>query len=1180
MPAAPLLVSPYPGLRAFRKEEAHIFCGRAQHRAEVLDLLAEARFLAVVGASGSGKSSLVLSGLLPDIAEGQLIGVDPAKTRVVSMQPGLRAFANLAEALKRGLQTELSVEPLLRQGPMGLVQVLDEAGHDVDGTLVLVVDQFEELFRFADMKETQLVNEDSSYLNQRLLDGADNEAQAFVNLLLQTAAQTRHVVYVLLTMRSEFLARCDQFTGLPEAISRSQFLTPRLTRQQLEQAITRPLASFEAEIQPELVELILNEMSTKQDQLPLMQHALARMWERRASDSGPALLTLDHYKAVGGLANALNQHADQLCAQLALVDGISEEQTAAFFRTLAHHPGPNVAPVRRPIRVGQIAAESGLTTATVCRIADLFRAEGSHLLMPPRTQVPELRPERFLDISHESLLRQWHRLKRWLEAEWRQRQLVEQLERARQEWETNAPKPRGDIVRRFQRWKHAGEAVATRLYRDAAPLFEGDGAQPQRAAWALRYEINWPRLAAFCREAFWWKRVTFVMSRMGAGLVILTVLMVVAVLWAVAQTRVARASAKVAAENAEVARAQTRLATASAEEARQAQLAAESDREQALGRLAASETEFRGQRDSYEQLLRAMAKQEGSVTPQVQQLLAAPQYRGLVAEAEVPDVPGEAPQQWIGLRAPVVKNLETRTAVVSLLDTSRGPALIVGSAGVSTTDVWSLIEHEASPLSLRFDSTGFSVAPDGASVATTAGDRVVRLVSGSGDAVSSGPAVEAISTARVLGRDKGSVVLLATERGNIGVWNGVADARPRLFTTGREGFVNGVDYHAKSNTLIASGDAGWAQILLLKAPLATIAAQPAKVRSGKQPTAAVADWSEFVLSSYVVDAKAPIRGATLDPTGKFMLLPIGTPVAEIRRVDDLKSRPLELRHQDPVLSANFSPDGTLIASADNRGRVYLWDTSVLASGTAPFPPKLRDPVLLSGHRAPLSALVWSRQGDYLVTAGQDGLGFVWQNPPARARANFNAFPFLLPSHEGGVTSVAISTDGNLVATAGADKIARVFPIRAISRGTWRAWPPTDPAQLSGGGDLALFSEADASQPEYQQYFRPQPPGTSGLIARLNPDATFVNARWDYSFTSRSFLRGTKVRLRRVDPDGNVVGQPVLAQPMDWGPPASSRLDFDLSPGAVKALGLAPGETVEMEISVLTESQPSTTKPRS
>ena len=230
MSAAPLPPAPYPGLRAFRPEEARIFCGRAEHRAEVLDLLGHARFLAVVGASGSGKSSLVLAGLLPDIRDGQLIGVDAETVRIVSLQPGLRPFANLADALTTELGSTLQIETMLRRGPLGLVQILDEVENESERALIIVVDQFEEIFRFADMNEAQLAREEQHYSDRPLLDGTQNEAQAFVNLLLQTSAQPRHLVYVLLTMRSEFLARCDQFTGLPEAISRSQFLTPRLDR--------------------------------------------------------------------------------------------------------------------------------------------------------------------------------------------------------------------------------------------------------------------------------------------------------------------------------------------------------------------------------------------------------------------------------------------------------------------------------------------------------------------------------------------------------------------------------------------------------------------------------------------------------------------------------------------------------------------------------------------------------------------------------------------------------------------------------------------------------------------------------------------------------------------------------------------------------------------------------------
>jgi energy-coupling factor transporter ATP-binding protein EcfA2 len=259
--------NPFPGLRPFEADEDHLFFGREGQTDELLRRLRSHRFLAVVGTSGSGKSSLVRAGLLPALYSGFMAGVG-SSWRVALLRPGNAPIANLAVALNHPdvlglvgeearLQTIITetiiTETILRRGGLGLVEAVQQARLPADENLLVVVDQFEELFRFKkDAHQT---------------DSGD-EAAAFVKLLLEAAQQLVQPIYVVLTMRSDFLGDCAQFRDLPEAMNDSQYLTPRLTRDQLQQAIAAPVAVGGATIAPRLVSRLLNDVGDNPDQLP------------------------------------------------------------------------------------------------------------------------------------------------------------------------------------------------------------------------------------------------------------------------------------------------------------------------------------------------------------------------------------------------------------------------------------------------------------------------------------------------------------------------------------------------------------------------------------------------------------------------------------------------------------------------------------------------------------------------------------------------------------------------------------------------------------------------------------------------------------------------------------------------------------------------------------------------
>lgn len=287
---------PYPGLRPFQPQESAIFFGRGVQIAEMLTRLEDHRFLAVVGASGCGKSSLVRAGLLPALEQG-FLAASSDRWRFVIMQPGNAPLRNMACELLRGLRTQSAVdEPdpdrvafvqaSLRSGPKGLAHVVEDASLPQGTNVLVLVDQFEEFFRFRNPRESSEDNaSDGSSAAQR------DEAALLVSLLLATAAQRDLPIYVVITMRSDFLGDCDAFYGLPEAINDSQFLTPRLTRDQARDAIVGPARLFGGDVEPALVNQILNEIGNAPDQLPLMQHALMRSWTLARNSHGTSSVT-------------------------------------------------------------------------------------------------------------------------------------------------------------------------------------------------------------------------------------------------------------------------------------------------------------------------------------------------------------------------------------------------------------------------------------------------------------------------------------------------------------------------------------------------------------------------------------------------------------------------------------------------------------------------------------------------------------------------------------------------------------------------------------------------------------------------------------------------------------------------------------------------------------------------
>lgn len=430
--------NPFPGLRPFEAGESHLFFGRNGQCVAIIDKLEQTRFVGVVGTSGSGKSSLVRAGLLPQL-EGGLMASAGSCWRFAVMKPGDAPLRNLAQKLAAPdvlgenapdpAARAAQIEAVLRRGSLGLVQAVEQARLDPDDNLLVVVDQFEELFRMARLRSPT----------------AADEAAAFVAMLLQAARQTTHPIYIVLTMRSDFLGDCAQFRDLPEALNRGQYLVPRMSRDELRSAIEGPVAVGGATITPRLVQELLNVVGDDPDQLPVLQHALMRTWDTWAAEGRPnEPLDLAQFRSVGALQTALSKHADEVLAGLTAAQ---KEVARRLFQRLCER-GSDARETRRATRLDELCAVANPAVGAAaqalqaqCRtevqdVIEQFRAPGRTFLMPPPGVA--LAGDTVIDISHEALIRQWTMLRGWVETEANSgalyRRLAEAAERGDSHW--------------------------------------------------------------------------------------------------------------------------------------------------------------------------------------------------------------------------------------------------------------------------------------------------------------------------------------------------------------------------------------------------------------------------------------------------------------------------------------------------------------------------------------------------------------------------------------------------------------------------------------------------------------------------------------------------------------------------------------------------------------------------
>jgi len=466
-------ICPYTGLRSFTEEESIYFKGRDGHIQQATAQLEKNKFLMLTGASGDGKSSLVYAGIIPNARAG-FLKATYSNWQIADFRPERSPFLNLCSNIAKSLHIEsvATVEAELQHGFSALVDLYKSSPLYIDkssaefknaseeeqktlqrssANLLILVDQFEEYF-----------TNPENYVN----GVPSNKATLTMNLLLETARialEDDIPIYVVFTMRSDFIGQCAAFRELPKYIGFSQFFVPRLNRKLLQEVIEEPSELSGNKITRRLTERIIHDIDDGIDQLPILQHALNQIW--KAADNGKEEMDLLHYAMVGGLDpkelpdedlskfykwfgelpkqiqncfhdrtlhNVLDTHANKIYESAAaylkektgqiVSKEIAHEVIKVAFTSLTKIDQSREVRNRMTLEeIRDILNNPEVSLDVIAGILNLFREPGNTFIRPfilddPATH--NLESGSVLDITHESLIRNWNMLGTWTKEEY------------------------------------------------------------------------------------------------------------------------------------------------------------------------------------------------------------------------------------------------------------------------------------------------------------------------------------------------------------------------------------------------------------------------------------------------------------------------------------------------------------------------------------------------------------------------------------------------------------------------------------------------------------------------------------------------------------------------------------------------------------------------------------------
>jgi len=943
---------PYPGLRPFDHHDAEYFFGREAHISALYRKLLLRRFVAVVGASGSGKSSLVRAGLQPLLASKH----DPG-WRVYVLRPESAPFRRLVDELlpanTHKPDTELRrsrLLALLERDSDGLNQAVAELKLQQGARFLLVIDQFEELIRY------DQTNVDTSL--------------RFIRLLLRSATQRQLPIHIMITMRLDFLGDCARYTGLTELINEGQYLVPALDRLQRRDAIEKPARLGGKSIHPELVQTLLNDADDAHDQLPVLQHALMRLWqaaERQQSDN----ITLRDYATIGTLKSALSKHANEVFDDLA---ADLKPYAEGLFKAITDLDKQGRG-IRRPQRAIDIAKVLGLMAdtdlqdtvpPTLLEVIDPFRAEPACFLLPPAGE--NIKPNSTIDISHESLIRVWDKFNGdrdesgWLEQEAQDGKIYSGLVDGAREFIDNytAVLPPKTAADRLQWWRLR---------------------QPNQY-WAKRY-VNKPSgleykqvkcLLSASKRNLTWQRTKQRAQWLGAGL---TILLIAGSIGFIASERTLRKAAEAAQHDAEQALKAADKARAEAEQALADKLTAEQAQRQAEleQQKTAAENDLKRVRLLANQALELARNGEGETS------LALAKEILVNQNDTFPYVSESEQAAYAAIRAPVLSLNQEGGLYGAVLNTDDSRILYWGWS--NALQLWDAERGKLLQTLLHESKVyGAVFSADGTRILSWSADSTVRLWdASSGDELLMLRHDNAVYGAAFSA--DGSRILSWSADNTARLWD--SDSGKVLLTLLHNSYVMGTTLSADGTHILSwSENNVWlwdaflgTQLLKLSHEAfvigATVSANGTRILSWENNPSSPNDSNTLWLwdattgkQLFALIHENQVMGATFNADGNRVLSWSRDNTARLWDADSGELL-FTLLHEKEVMGAAFNADETRILSW-SENNAWLWDAVTGA------------PLITLRHESPVLRAMFNAYASRILSRGSNGL-WLWSTQP-------------------------------------------------------------------------------------------------------------------------------------------------------------------------------------------------------